>query len=125
MKSKYTIDPDNNVIFGYHEGDLELDEVISLIKTQFNNSKLNHRIRATVDLRKTNFLFKPYETKDIINLVTKNIQKTENGKWAFITSTPKQAAMIMFFENLAMKKLPLKIKTFSTHNAAKAWLNIS
>lgn len=122
MESRYIVDQTKNHITEYHEGDISIIDVIELLKAKYTDNNIRPGIRATVDVRKANILFKPNQINTIVNLFKQKFEKVDQGKWAIIANTPNQVAPSTFLENLSYK-LPFDIKVFTTVPAAKAWLN--
>ncbi len=115
---------DKKLILEYYYGIIQIEDFIRIHKRKSNDKDFNPNYNLLIDFRDADIRL---SKKDVLELVQfhKNNPKLFGTRYAaHITKTPKQVVAGTKFDTLN-KELPVKIKVFSTVEAALSWVRLS
>ena len=123
MNCHYKIDPKNQVIIETFSEDFTLQGYIAHKNKLHNDPEFSPNYHIIADLRKTSINKMHTDAiENMISFLANNKDKISNRKSAIVTSTPKQVVNSFIFSKYA-RELSIKIKIFSTFEAALDWIN--
>jgi len=124
MESKYNykILPEYRLIISYYSGKISENEIISLKETIKSDNAYNEEYNVLDDFSGTNFNLTNESFSRVLYWLKDNFSSERNS--AVLTGTPNQVANIMKFQALKDVTLPMRIKIFSTLNAALKWVEV-
>lgn len=122
FKSKYIIDKTHNLIVEYHYGTMVHDDYLNFKKTFFENKDLQLNMFFLIDLGDTKFIYNKKSLIRFANFILKKKHLLKN-KIAVIVKSPSLVVVTTLFSTLRIMT-NLKMKIFSTEEAAQSWLGL-
>jgi hypothetical protein len=121
--SNYRILPEYRLVVSHYAGDISESEIISLKETIKQDKDFHMEYNTLDDFSDVAF----HITQESYGRVFKWLRDHYSWKRnsAVLTSTPDQVVNIILFNFTQKFELPMKIKVFSTLQAALHWVNIS
>ncbi|HER08158.1 MAG TPA: STAS/SEC14 domain-containing protein [Bacteroides sp.] len=122
-RCSYRILPDYNLIVSRYEGEISESEIISLKEAITRDDSFNIRYNTLDDFSDTTFHMTGESNVLVYNWLRDHYSWRRNS--AVLTSTPEQVVNITLFTHIQKYELPMKIKIFSTLEAALQWVRLS
>ena len=116
---KHTHYVESNIVFRKLEGNFKLNDIVESWKKILNELKNKQVIGIINDITNANLEMELREVDKIISFFKEHSSIFDNVFIAVVTDNPKT---IVFPTIAAIKNPYLKIKTFSSEEAAKMWI---
>lgn len=112
--------PDKQLIVGKYNGDVCMNDIVSLTQEMVLNSSYSPLFNGVTDCRGVNLLVTP----DEMNAFTRGVidDEVSLGTWCFICDEPNTTAYMMLFQSNLKSRHPVEV--YSTVDAASNRLNI-
>ena len=121
MKINYKIDNKQKAIIETWPEEILIEDYIDVKQRQFKDSDFNPDFDVITDLRGLTQKYKDVTIQEIIDFIAKNSNNMRDRKSAVIADNPHSVASAYVFKDKS-KNLPVKIRVFSTIDAALEWL---
>ena len=122
--SKYIIDKENNLIFEFHSGDLDLNAFISFKRKLVKDPNFSPNLNYFIHLKNSIFVNKTNEIYEYVNFLEENAAIFGKRRLALVTNTPNQVVNTTLFKILC-KNTNNNVEIFSSNEKAINWLNVS
>ena len=104
------------------EGAIHLPEIIELAKNILSCKSYPRELKILDDERNVDYLFDPDDLNEVLDIVLENIDKFTSVKHAILIDSPRGAAYIYLFSEMALKIKKYKLCVFTTPDRAINWL---
>lgn len=122
FNSKYIIDKTHNLVVEYHYGTMVHDDYLNFKKDFFESKELQPDMFFLIDLGDTKFIYNKKSLIRFANFILKKKHLLKN-KIAVIVKSPSLVVVTTLFSTLRIMT-NLKMKIFSTEEAAQNWLGL-
>jgi hypothetical protein len=121
---KYQVVPELQIIVEYLAGEINLNELINFQISEIKDKSYSKEFNNVTDLRDAVFIVSEGDIKKYVDFVKQTDEMISTRKVAFLTNTPKQAALTIMY-SYYIESSPINNKVFSTLDAAMSWVGIS
>ncbi len=121
MKINYQINPSQKAIIETWPSEIMIEDYINVKQRQFKDSDFNPDYDVITDLRGLTQKYTEETIQEIVDFIAKNSNNMRDRKSAVIADNPHSVASAYVFKEKS-KNLPVKIRVFSTIDAALEWL---
>ncbi len=118
----YRILPDQRLTISRYAGEISENEVIAAKEAIKQDNNFNIRYHTLDDFSDATFHITKESYMRVFNWLRDHYSWKRHS--AILTSTPEQVVNITLFNYLQNGELPMKIKIFSTLEAALLWMNL-
>jgi hypothetical protein len=120
---KYKIISELQLAVEYYEGQISLNDVIAFELSEMKNSEYSPMLNFIADFRNAELTASESDVKEFVDFLKKTEGIIDNRKVALVTDTPNQVVLKTLYA-LYTSDTPVKIKVFSTLDAAMKWLEV-
>jgi hypothetical protein len=118
---KSTFKNELNILETQFKNDVYVQDIINYIKATKENKRYPRTLKILTDASQALFKFSVNDLNTIISENNKSLEKYDAIIDAIIIDSPQEAALSILYQELAKNK-KYYFNVFSTHEAAKNWL---
>ena len=118
----YEYDENAGILKFHFVGKITIEDLFENAKEIRQHKNLSKDAKLLAYADKADFIFTPEELKQFGQHIATTERRFNSVKEAFIVARPKETAMTYIFGKSSLQMDHFKFKTFSTEEAALAWL---